>query len=509
MGSIAADWRKHDARRSGLKKRWERYASFTLPRLYTKESWNEESDELSWDWQSLGGQAVNHVVNKLMLALFAPSRPFMRLQATPKFLAKLPAEVKPEDIESILSSAENEAVKKLDAIPNARSRLYLVLAYLVVLGNTMIRLPDSDNEAPEVFNLHRYIVRRTGLGKVKTIVIRDCLRFGELETEVQEAVKASSEGYRYQEDTKVELFRRVQLNDRGGYELDQALDDIPLPDEFSASWKDEDELPYRVLTWNLKDRNHYGTGLVEDYNADFAGLSTLSEATIKAAILSSEFRWLVNPGGQTKVEDLENSENGAALPGLKDDISLVLSNKGAEIQVIDGVAQEFIRRIGRGFLMNSAVTRSAERVTAEEIRLQAQELETSFGGTYTTVAGDLQRPLAKWLLRAIKLRVSNQDIETTIVTGLAALSRAGDLDNLRGAMGDVMQTAQARQFLPHIKWDAVDASIFQGWGLSVGKYIKPPEQVQKEQQEAQQAQVNQQAAVAGAEAGAQQGAVNA
>ena len=59
------------------------------------------------------------------------------------------------------------------------------------------------------------------------------------------------------------------------------------------------------------------------------------------------------------------------------------------------------RRLGAAFLLNTAVTRDAERVTAQEIRMQAQELESSLGGVYSRLANELQLPLAKRLLQEI------------------------------------------------------------------------------------------------------------
>ena len=80
-----SEWSKLENKRRGLMSRGERYANFTLPRLLTPEQWDENTDELSHDWQAVGAQAVNHVVNKLVLSLFAPSRPFMRLEADAKW----------------------------------------------------------------------------------------------------------------------------------------------------------------------------------------------------------------------------------------------------------------------------------------------------------------------------------------------------------------------------------------------------------------------------------------
>ena len=89
MRNASSEWMRLKGRRRGLEKRWEQYAAFTLPRLFTSENWDEDTDELAHDWQAVGAQAVNHLTNKVMLALFAPSRPFMRLEADGTWLAEV------------------------------------------------------------------------------------------------------------------------------------------------------------------------------------------------------------------------------------------------------------------------------------------------------------------------------------------------------------------------------------------------------------------------------------
>lgn len=509
MRNASSEWTRLQGRRRGLEKRWEKYASFTLPRLYTDERWDEDTDELAHDWQSVGAQAVNHVVNKLMLALFAPSRPFMRLEADAKWLASLPPGFDSSAVDEALSQAELEAVKAMDGIQGTRAKLYLSLANLVALGNVCMHLPKEKGKPPRIYNVSQYVIRRTGTGDLKQAIIRECLAFDELEPKVQAAVRNGSEGSRYQPDTKVEYFRQICRNDRGGYELYQYVDKVKLGPEFEGRWADEASLEWRFLTWNLKDGNNYGTGLVEDYAADFGGLSTLSEAQIKGAVLSSEFRWLVNPAGMTKVEDLENSANGAALPGQEGDVVLVSNSKPGDLAVVGNVVQDYIGRIGRGFLLGSATTRDAERVTAAEIRMQAQELETSFGGTYSSIAVGMQLPLSRWLLRNVNLDVNGTQLKITIVTGLDALSRSGDLDNLRAALLDLTQLGAIKQAVPELNRRAVTVAILTGHGLPTSKYLLTEDQVAAEQQATQQAAINAQtaseAATAGVQAGIEQG----
>ena len=49
-----SEWSKLENKRRGLMSRGERYANFTLPRLLTPEQWDENTDELSHDWQAVG-----------------------------------------------------------------------------------------------------------------------------------------------------------------------------------------------------------------------------------------------------------------------------------------------------------------------------------------------------------------------------------------------------------------------------------------------------------------------
>jgi len=484
--TASGEWSRLDGLRRGFITRCEKYAGFTLPRLCTEEGFDLMTDELSHDWQAVGAQAVNHVTNKMVLTMFAPSRPFFRLEADPKWKRTALAQgIKEGLIDEALSQGEQEAVKELDRRGTVRPKLYQALANLIVLGNVLMHLPREKGEDARVFGIKNYVVRRTGAGKVKTIIVKENLQFDELEPDVQDACHKA--GFHSRKDNDIQYYRWIERDRAGKYRMTQWVNDTKLPPEYEGYWP-EDKLPWRALTWQLADEADYGTGLVEDFAGDFAALSSLSESQIKGAILSSEFRWLVNPGGMTKPEDLEESENGAALPGLEGDISLVANSKPGDLQVVQAIGADYIRRIGQGFLLGSAVTRDAERVTAEEIRRQAQELETSFGGVYSRIAVDFQGPVADWLLMSVDFDLKGTQIKRSIVTGLDALSRSGDLDALRQALADIAALAQ----LPPEQAQKLDltniySTIFTGHGLQAAKYVKSPE-VQQAEAEARQQQ---------------------
>lgn len=492
----SARWGQLDGKRRGFITRCERYAELTLPKLCTPSGYNQNSQELSHDYQSVGAQAVNHLANKLMLALFAPSRPFFRLDPSIKMLAEMEElGVNKNDLASMLAQGEKAAVRSLDRMA-LRPKLYEAVKNLIVLGNVLLELQE---DTARVIGIKRYCTRRSSSGKLLELLIMDTVEYNELEENVRD--ECHRKGFRPRKDEEVQHYRWIRLQPSGDYKMTQAVNTVDLSEEFDGKWS-EQAMPYRVLTWDLGDDANYGTGLVEDYKGDFAGLSMLSTAQIQAAILSSEFRWLVNPGGHTKPEDFRDSENGAAIPGVQGDVSLVQSGKSADLQVIQSVGQDYIARIGRGFLLGSVITRDAERVTAEEIRMQAQELETSLGGAYSRLAVDFQMPMAYWLLDIIKMSIAGSDIKPSIVTGMDALSRGGDLENMKLFLADCAALGAIPEIiLARMKIDAVVTAFATGRGLGPGDYIKSEGEVAQEQQAMRDQEQQAMAAQAGANAG--------
>lgn len=456
-----ARFQELNTKRRGLLTRCEKYSMFTVPKVCPPDGYDENNQELQHDYQSVGAQAVRHVVNKLMLALFAPSRPAMRLDLSTDAKNELgQAGVSPNDLVDILAAAEADAWKGIDR-EAMRPKLYELMTHLVVTGNSLL---DTSGEVVRVIGLKHYVVKRNQTGKVIEVIQRDCLDFDELVPEVQALLPNKKPG------DKVEFYRWVRYRGKK-YWMSQWVDKEPLPKEFGGSWPEE-QLPLRPLAWDLADGNDYGTGLVEDYQGDLAALSMMSKALVEAAILASEFRWLVNPAGQTKPEDMASSGNGDALSGIQGDITLVSAGTHNAVPHLQSTAADYINRIGRGFLLGSAVTRQAERVTAEEIRMQAEELETSLGGAYSRIAVDLQTPLAYYLLRKINFKMNGKAITPVIVTGLDALSRNGDLTNLMLFLSDMSAVdALSPETKAKLNLDRVIRALAAGRGLSANEYI--------------------------------------
>lgn len=485
-------WLACDGKRSGMLTRIERYAALTIPKVCYPEGYDNINTDESHDYQSIGAQAVNHLSNKLMLAMFAPSRPFAKLKPGPKAMKQAQAMKLTEvQLNSFLANGERKAIAELDN-RGQRPKLFQVARHLVVAGNCQLIL---ERDGMRVIGIKNYVVKRDIQGRVLHNVIREKLRFDELDQDIVKLFRK-----RYADETEVTFYRWIKRENNGSYTMTQWLNESLLPKEYNGRWPEKD-CPYHPLTWDLADESDYGTGLVEEYIGDLEACSVLSESTVDGAVLGTEYRWMVNPTGQTSIDDLNNSENGDALPGLPTDVAPTQGGDPKAIEMAEMVNDKYEKRIARGFLMGSAVIRDAERVTTEEVRLTAMELETAYGSVYSTLAGSLQQPVARWLFKAINLNLNGADLDVTIVTGLDALSRSGDLENFRLAMGDMAAVTSVPDALAaRMKWEEVASFIGQGRGVDLTKFIMTDAEFAKVQADAQARAITNQVATTAGEA---------
>lgn len=491
-------WHQLHMKRQAMLRRFESYAEVTIPKVCLPDNTDNNNVSLQHDWTSVGAQATNHLTNKIVLNLFRPGMPFFRLDPDKKMKQELAQKgISEDDLRASLVDGEQEALKVMDQ-KAIRPKINEAVRNLIVVGN--VALDMTDDTQPRVIGIRHYVVKRSISGRLQEILIAEKVLFNELDEEVKPFVQQRSADA---EDAYTEFVRWYARDKDGKWQLSQHVDNTRLPKQFDHTYTN-DTMPVHILTWDLADEMDYGTGLVEDYAGDFGTLSTLTEAEIKASLLASDFRWLANPAGVGDIEEFRNSVSGDVIPGAKDDLSLVALTSGQGIELISKSADKVIRRIGQAFLLNSAVTRDAERVTAEEIRMQAQELETSLGGVYSRLAIDLQLPVAVWLLKQIDVNIKGTHLVPTIVTGLAALSRNAEAQQLGVFLSSLAQVAtMPPEVLQRLNLSAVISTLASANGIDPNKYVKPEAQVAKEQAAAQQAAVNQQATVDASKAGAQ------
>jgi hypothetical protein len=496
--TLAQRWQSLDSKKLPLIRRCEDYSLWTLPYVFPTQGM--KTTEMQGPIDSTGARAVNHLSNKLIMTLFQPYSPFFRLTVSSDITAELNEAAQAGDAEAVeilanldktLAQAEQEAMRNLD-YNRFRTEATTVAKSLIITGNALMYLPDEGRV--QSYGLRDYCVARDLSGNVVELMTRDKKSFNTFSKDVQDILRASKKGKYDKDNCEVTIYTRVLLKDDGKYHLEQSADDVKL--DSTGHWTPE-ELPYIVLTWNLVRGEDYGRGLVEDYAGAFHGLHVLNNSLIDMVGIAADIKFLVDPSSMIDVKALNDSESGTYHTGKEGDITTPEFNKIQDMQFVEAAIQRFQQQIGQAFLLNSSVTRDAERVTAEEIRYVAQELELSHGGIYSRFAEEWQLRIAILKLRSVDIKIGKSKmLYPQIITGLDSLSRAGDLDNLRMFVADL----QLLEGVPEDIRAVIDPSKFAQFigirrGVDYEKFLKSAAQIQGEQEQAmamQDAQVQQQ-----------------
>lgn len=480
-----------DYNREETLNRCERYAGWTIPTVFPDDPLMEY-DEMQGDFQSVGAQCVTNLSNKIMMALFQPSRPFFRMNLTQEQKQEVLATgVEGAQIDAALAEAERQAMHDLNAT-NARIVMHDIMQSLIITGNGLLYAPVGKKQKMCAYTIRDYCIKRDLRGRVIKMIIKETKSVSGLSDELAEIALAA--GYMPEDD--VSIYTGIQKVGDNRFFVWQELEDMCYCHKEVGVY-DKDSLPWIPLTWNLARGKDYGTGLVELYSGDFHKLSNLAEAINDYSLVITDVKNLVNPAGMTDVREVTEAPSGAYVHGREEDIFVHAPQVGGATDFLSHQFDVVSRRLGAAFLLNSAVTRDAERVTAQEIRMQAQELESSLGGVYSRLATELQLPLAKRLLKG--LNPIFKDIEPVVVTGLESLSRNSELDNFRAFMQDMIILADVPDEVKMwMKFDDVIATLGAGHGVDYKKFLKDQEQVDQERKEMMQRQ----AQAAGQEAGA-------
>lgn len=469
----------------------------TIPSLVPDKSTNPHGD-LPTPFQGLGAQGVNNLASKLLLSLFPPTQPFFRLLPTdPEALRQSGPKVQTE-VEEGLSRMERVILGEFE-VQGYRTKLFEALKHLIVSGNVCAQLTE---EGPaRVFSLEQYVARRDPLGRLECLILREELDRDylppELEALVPQAGQAGSpfpgpamdvpsrktrpgQGVAY-------LFTCVQWDpDKGMYLVHQELDGVRVPDS-RGSYKPE-MLPWMVERYVGIDGEDYGRGMVEEVIGDLVSLEGLMQAIVEAAAIVSRCVGLVDPAGAATADDLNRARNGDYVVGRATDVSYPPVNKNGDLQFALVTVQQLTDRLKQAFLLNTAVQRQAERVTAEEVRFVAQELEQALGGVFSVLSQELQLPIVRILMARLQrqkriAKLPARSVRPAVVTGVEALGRGQDLSRLQIATQIAQQVVGPDQAATYQNVRVLLGMIYAAAGLDTSEVLRTEEEVAAQRQQ--------------------------
>lgn len=480
---------KLENERNAYTDRAEKCAKYTIPMAFPKKTDNSNTN-YETPYQSIGARGVNNMVSKLMLALFPPNAPFFRLSLGDEVLNALGDDINTiQQYEEQLSKLERRIVSYMET-HQVRTTAWEALIQLIIAGNVLIFLPPAEG-GMRIYRLNSYVVSRDGIGTVKEIVAKETLTYGSLPLELQS--KMNTEG---KEDEAVDIYTHTYL------EGDTYLSYQEIEGEIIAGSEQtypKDACPWIALRLKKMDGESYGRSFVDEYLGDLKVLEALSKSVAEVSAVASNILYLVNPNAVTRISDLSKAKSGDFIRGKIEDIQVLQVNKTSDLQITQSAIQSIEGRLSYAFLLNSAVQRNAERVTAEEIRYVANELEDTVGSIYSILSQELQLPLVKrFMLQMTRegyipdLPQGSQGVEPMITTGIEALGRGHDLTKLDTFIRYAQVFPEA--FQTRVKQGAILSQIATALGIDSSSVVKSEEEYQQEIMAAQQAQMEQQVA---------------
>ena len=432
---------KLDANRQSHLNRVRKCSELTIPALLPPDG-ADENTPLPTPYQGLGARAVNNLSAKLLLTLLPPNSPFFRYKIPQSAVDELKQALGDEGfktkIERKLSYIEKDILDFVET-EALRVPVYRAVRYLVVTGNSLLYVPTEGDI--KIYRLDKYVVRRDPKGKVLEILIKEGISQDAIPEGIRNQVEEKNTTSSDVNDKKTTfLYTHVRFDKKDKkWHVVQAVNDILVPGS-QGTFK-EDECPYRALTWTLADGENYGRGHVEEYLGDFISLESLSQSIVEGSAIAALVKFLLNPNGTTEKKELINTKNGGVAYGNKDDISVLQVEKYHDFRIAYDTIAKIEMRISQAFLLKESVRRDAERVTAEEIRLMAQELEDSLGGIYSVLSQEFQLPLVKLVTTRMqklgRMPELPKEVKPVITTGLEALGRGHDLTRLNALLQQI------------------------------------------------------------------------
>ncbi len=292
-------------------------------------------------------------------------------------------------------------------------------------------------------------------------------------------------------DEEIDVYTRVTRNgDTHNWYQECKGERIPNTEGVSKV----DVSPFIVLRWTRRDGMNYGESYVSEYKGDLISLEALMQAIIEGAAASAKTLFLVNPNGVTRAATLAKAPNGAIREGSAADISVMQVNKGADFNVSFSAIQRIESRLEYAFLMARSVQRDAERVTAAEVTMMANELENSLGGIYSILTQEFQLPYLKrrmhMLVRSGKApKLPEKLVKPKIVTGVQGLGRGNDRNKLIEFIGTVSQALGPDIMRQYMNVDEAIKRLATSIGIDTANLVKTQEEIQNEMEAMQQQQL--------------------
>lgn len=476
--------------------RARRLSRLSIPALFRELGANDSTNEIL-PWQSHVAYCVNNLAARLTLTLFPPGIPCIKLEQTRKALQDL-QQLDPDtrgmlkaQIDLGLSKVEQDFADCIEE-DGDRFKLFDGIRKMIVGGSHGFHIRPKDGVLIG-YPLEQFITVRDHAGTVVEFVIDTPMVFDTLPEDIQDMLLAEGwpgrdlqKGQQASTQTPISVFTHGRFK-RGKWRVYQEVWGKVVPgSEFTF---DDTVLPYFFPRWISLTNENYGRSGLEDLEADCQTLDGLTQIVVEASAAIARLVWMVKPGGVTNKKQFAEAANGQVITGDPEEVKAVIAEKMQDIQVAISQAEKIEGRLEKAFIVNSSIQRSGERVTAEEIRTMAQELETTLGGVYSNQTVGLQAPYAKLKLAACMKhdrlpQLPKGTVKVTILTGDAGLGRMKQGQTLDEFIGEAVEAVgQNSAVAPYISISTYLTRKAASMGIDTDGLVKSEQEVQQQMQQ--------------------------
>ena len=500
-GPAEARYRRLSQEREPWLQRARQCAALTIPLLIPPDDAAKGADLPSL-YQSVGAGGVTNLASKLLLTMLPPNEPCFRLRLNNLMLEKEQEDVDKEfrtRIEKALSRVERAVLADIED-KGDRSVVSEGNEHLIVGGNVLYY--DDPQKGLRLFPLSRFVVRRDPSGNAVEIITEEEVDLDALPQKTAEAIRAADSGesptpegrsrvgdeaLHDHRERHVRIYTHLRRKDRL-WKIKQECRGITLPG--SEGSYPVDACPWFPARMYSVAGEAYGRSFVELQLGDLASLESLNQSLVEGSAVSAKAVGLVNPNGVTSAKAVAEAANGDFVEGNPNDVAFLQVQKGADFQVVAAQIQVLEQRLKTAFLMMDGVRRQAERVTAEEIRVLAQELETGLGGVYTVISQEFQMPFIRSRMARMTREkrlppLPGDSVRPSVVTGFDALGRGNDKAKLVEFLQFCAQTL-GENFLAMVNPHNAVMRLATSIGIDMEGLIKDEQTLQAEQAQAQQ-----------------------
>ena len=484
--TAAGRYAQLESARSTFDREAKESSKLTIPSLIP-ESTTGTRAKIKTPFQAVGARGVNSLASKLLFALLPPSTAFFKLSIDSLELLKQGQEGLESEIDKGLRTIESALMNEIE-ISNDRVAMFEALKHLIVGGNVLLYLTD---DGLKVYPLSKFVCKRDAVGNILEIITKESVNPNALSPQFLEQIKKKEN---YDEKTMegdLDIYTYIKrINDEHFWHQECKGEKIPGTDGRSKV----EVSPWITLRFVRIDGEDYGRGYVEEYRGALISLEALMQAIIEGAAASAKTIFLVNPNGVTRAATLAKAPNGAIREGTAADISVMHVGKGSDFQVSFSAIQRIESRLEYAFLMARSVQRDAERVTAAEVTMMANELENSLGGIYSILTQEFQLKYLKrrmhMLVRSGKApKLPERLVKPKIVTGVQGLGRGNDRNKLIEFIGTVSQALGPDIMRQYMNVDEAIKRLANSIGIDTVNLVKTQEEIQNEMEAMQQQQL--------------------